>query len=174
MIPFPTRQGVSRDLDPDKVSGVSAVVGKSLASVSRRVCPRFQFMIKDHRWQRRRCRRGQPTPPLWTRRVCPRALPGSFPALPSLGAGGGGGRVSSSVLSSLLKWHQQPSRLASSLSSLQEPGEQVLGLLREEPREGVDVYVSPSPWAVQLPAPGSHLHFLALVLFLSNIPVRIV
>lgn len=99
---------------------------------------------------------------------------GAFQCCPLWGRAGGGGRVSSSVLSSLLKWHQQPSRLASSLSSLQEPGEQVLGLLLEEPREGVDVYVSPSPWAVQLPAPGSHLHFLSLVLFLSKIPVRIV
>lgn len=37
----------------DKVCGVSTVVGKSLASVWKWVCPRFQFIIRNHRLQRR-------------------------------------------------------------------------------------------------------------------------
>ena len=42
---------MSRDLDPDEVSGVSMVVGKSPASISKWVCPRFRCIFQNHRMQ---------------------------------------------------------------------------------------------------------------------------
>lgn len=47
----PTRWGINCDLDPDKASGISPVVGESLASVQKWVCPRFRFIIRNHRTQ---------------------------------------------------------------------------------------------------------------------------
>lgn len=96
--PFPMRQGISCDLDPDKVSGVSTVEGKSLASISKWVCPRFQFIIRNHRPQRRRSSRSRQRPPLRDALCVGRGLPRSlrpwFPwevstAVPSVGGRGG-------------------------------------------------------------------------------------
>lgn len=95
--PFPVRQGISCDLNPDKVSGVSTVVGKSLASISKWVCPRFQFIIQNHRGQRRRSRGSWQRPPLPDALCVGRGLPGSlrpwfpwevFATVPSVGGRG--------------------------------------------------------------------------------------
>lgn len=59
---FRTRPRLSCDLDPDKVSVVSSGVGNSSASPEKWVCPRFQFIIRSRRVQRRPIGRGRPIP----------------------------------------------------------------------------------------------------------------
>lgn len=132
------RQGISCDLDPDKVSGVSTVVGKSLASISKWVCPRFQFIIRNHRLQRRRSRGSRQRPPLQDA-LCvgtgaaqvPVSLDllGGFPCCPLCKWAAGNG--SSSGLSSLLKWHQQPGQLSLPPSSV--PGARTASLASRLP-----------------------------------------
>lgn len=56
------RPRLSCDLDPDKVSVVSSGVGNSSASPEKWVCPRFQFIIRSRRVQRRPIGRGRPIP----------------------------------------------------------------------------------------------------------------
>lgn len=88
---FRTRPRLSCDLDPDKVSVVSSGVGNSSASPEKWVCPRFQFIIRSRRVQRRPIGRGRPVPrrareggqaaPWLPRSLCPCAL-GADPGCP--------------------------------------------------------------------------------------------
>lgn len=130
-----TRWGINCDLNPDKASGILPVVGKSLASVQKRVCPRCRSlsgiterkkakqeeMVEATSLSSRQAGKGDVArapaaqDPASLR---PGADPGVFGWLSFLQVGRGclshtRVRVCSAVLSSLLKWHRQLCQLSS-------------------------------------------------------------